>query len=696
MSKRHKEEKKKLKEEKKKLKKEKKANKPLSVFGLIISIIKGIIQSIPKMWKSILIRSIISFFVVTSFSVYSIAVKNEGIGLIKLNSGKFWSDVINTGGNEVAFNVMSFVLTYALTLIYSRIRNGGIKKFFKEVFGTIPWTKNCILGSKNVIGPLMFFSMGLVMILGIFAKNNILFITLAITIFFEYASKEKSLVFAVSLAFWNDFHRLFKRKKGIQPLNKEYVGIMTFSMLLGMIILALIPINRARLISIILMIVFIALTVLLTYNKISKKAVKSAMFFIVFALMAQRLTGIVFADNGGWSEGGKSVSTYVGSAGSVGVFITSAVSGLFSVAGGLLGVTIGALGGNLDVKGNWNYGSGMGAALGEDVAYVGIETVVGIKDLTVDLFTGCHLIKQTKENIDKEMTDFFDKGFQIKEEVSEWIDENVTTEVVLDTAEGMIKDINGLVSGEYAAEWIKDELQEFYNDPEAYVNNAIEIIEKGGTLTGKASVAVENFLNKIKNDPRAAYEIIKALSPADSIKNIIDPNKGLGERMLNVPFATMDVAEILVGFGLVNIATEVAEQGVKLGVKTVIKEGVEEIAERGTKEVVEEVVERGTKEVVEEVAERGTKEAVEEVAERGTKEAVEEVGERGTKEAVEEVGERGTKEVVEEVGERGTKEVTEEVGERGTKEVTEEVGERGTKEVTEEVGERGTKEAVRK
>jgi len=666
---------KKDKKDKKRIKKEKKESKPLSILGLLVSIIKGVIKSIPKMWKSILIRSIISFLVVTGFSIYSIAVKNEGIGLIKLNSGKFWSDAVNTGGNETAFNVMSFILTYVITLIFSRIRNGGIKKFFKDVFGTIPWTKKCVTESKNIVGPLMFFSMGLVMILGIFAKNNLMFITLAITIFFEYASREKSLVFAVALAFWNDFHRVFKRKKGIQPINKEYVGTITFSLFLGMIILALIPINRARIISIILMIVFIALAVLLTYNKISKKAVKSAMFFIVFALMTQRLTGIVFADNGGWSEGGKSVTTYVGSAGSVGVFITSAVSGLFSVAGGLLGVTIGVLGGNLDVKGNWNYGAGMGAALGEDVAYVGIETVVGIKDLTVDIFTGGHLIRQTKENIDKEMTDFFDKGFQLQEKVFDWVDENVTTEVVLDTVEGMVKDINGLMSGEYAAEWIKEELQEFYNDPEAYANNAIEIIKKGGTLTGEASVAVEGFLNNIKNDPRAAYEIIKAISPADSIKNMIDPNKGLGERLLNVPFAAMDTAEILVGFGLVNIATGVAEQGVKLGVRTVIKEGIEEIAERGTKEVGERVV----KEALEETGQRVGQES---------QEALEEVGQRGTKEVTKEAGQRGAQELTEEAGQRGAQELTEEAGQRGTKEVAEEVGERGTKETVEETGQR--------
>ena len=685
---------KKSKVKKDKNRKKEKKQKPLSIFGLLVTIIKGIFKSIPKMWKSILIRSAISFFVVTAFSMYSIAVKNEGTGAVRFASGTFWGDAINTGGNEAAFNTMCFIATYALTMIVSRIRNGGVKKFFKDIFGTIPWTKECLVGSKTLVGPLMFFTMALIMSLGIFVNNNLLFITLGITLFFEYASREKGLVSVLSLAFWNDFHRVFKRKKGIQPLNFKYVGMITLSMLLGMIILIFMPVDRARTFSIILTILFIALGALLTYNKISKKVAKNTVSFVIFALLSYQLTGIVFADNGGWTEGGRSVTTYVGSAGSVGAFITSAVSGIFSVAGGLLGVAIGGMSGSIDIKGNWNYGSEMGAALGEDIAYVGIETVVGVKDLTVDLFTDRSLINATMDNINEEMTDFFDSGFQLTEQVSDWVEENVTTEIALETAEGMVRDINGLISGEYAADWIKEELQEFANDPEAYVNNAIAIIEQGGTLAGEASVAVERFLNNMRNDPRAAYEIIKAISPADSIKNIIDPDKGLGERLINVPFATLDVAEMLVGFGMVNVATEAAEQGVKLGVRTAIRETAEEAGQRIGQEVAEEAGQRLTQEVAEEAGQRVGQEVAEEAGQRIGQEAVEEAGQRTTQEIAEEAGQRTTQEIAEETGQRTSQEVTEEAGQRTTQEVGEEAGQRTTQEVAEESGQRTTQEVT--
>jgi hypothetical protein len=644
------------------------------------------------MWKSILIRSAISFFVVTAFSMYSIAVKNEGTGAVRFASGTFWGDAINTGGNEAAFNTMCFIATYALTMIISRIRNGGVKKFFKDIFGTIPWTKECLVESKKMVGPLMFFTLALIMSLGIFLNNNLLFITLAITLFFEYASREKGLVSVLSLAFWNDFHRVFKRKKGIQPLNFKYVGMITLSMLLGMIILIFMPVDRARTFSIILTRLFLALGVLLIYNKISKKVAKNTVSFVIFTLLSYQLTGIVFADNGGWTEGGRSVTTYVGSAGSVGAFITSAVSGIFSVAGGLLGVAIGGITGSTDLVGNWNYGSEMGAALGEDVAYVGIETVVGVKDLTVDLFTDRSLINATMDNINEEMTDFFDSGFQLTEQVSDWVEENVTTEIALETAEGMVRDINGLISGEYAADWIKEELQEFANDPEAYVNNAIAIIEQGGTLAGEASVAVERFLDNMRNDPRAAYEIIKAISPADSIKNIIDPNKGLGERLINVPFATMDVAEMLVGFGMVNVATEAAEQGLKLGVRTAIRETAEEAGQRITQEVAEEAGQRVTQEMAEEAGQRVTQEIAEETGQRVGQEAMEEAGQRTTQEIAEEAGQRTTQEIAEETGQRAGQEVAEETRQRTSQEVAEETGQRTSQEIAEESGQRTTQE----
>lgn len=685
---------KKSKDKKEKKQKKDKKQKPLSILGLLITIIKGLFKSIPKMWKSILIRSAISFFVVTAFSMYSIAVKNEGSGAVRFASGTFWGDAINTGGNEAAFNTMCFIATYALTMVVSRIRSGGFKKFFKDIFGTIAWTKECLVESKPKLGSLVFFTMALIMSLGIFVNNNLLFITLAITLFFEYASREQGLVSVITLAFWNDFHRVFKRKKGIQPLNFKYVGMITLSMLLAMVTLILIPVDRARTFSFILTILFLALAVLLTYNKVSKKTAKNTVSFVIFALLSYRLSGVVFADNGGWTEGGRSVTTYVGSAGSVGVMITSAVSGLFSVAGGLLGVAIGGLTGSIDIRGNWNYGSEMGAALGEDIAYVGIETAVGIKDLTVDLFTDRSLINATMDNINEEMTDFFDSGFQLTEQVTQWVEENVTTEIALETAEGMVRDINGLISGEYAADWIKEELEAFVNDPEAYVNNAIAIIEQGGTLAGEASVAVERFLNNMRNDPRAAYEIIKAISPADSIKNIIDPNKGLGERLINVPFATMDIAEMLVGFGLVNVATEAAEQGVKLGVRTAIRETAEEAGQRIGQEVAEEAGQRITQEVAEEAGQRVTQEMAEEAGQRVTQEIAEESGQRVGQEAIEEAGQRTTQEIAEETGQRTGQEVIEETGQRTSQEVAEEAGQRTTQEVAEETGQRTGQEAV--
>lgn len=81
------------------------------------------------MWKSILIRSVISFLVVAGFSFYSIAFKNQGFGDVKYKLGTFWGDLVNSGRNGTAYNTICFVATYSLTLIFTKIRSHGIKKF---------------------------------------------------------------------------------------------------------------------------------------------------------------------------------------------------------------------------------------------------------------------------------------------------------------------------------------------------------------------------------------------------------------------------------------------------------------------------------------------------------------------------------------------------------------------------------------
>jgi hypothetical protein len=712
----------------------KKKEKQLSLIGLFVMIVTGFVKSIPKLWKSILIRSVISFLVVMAFNFYTIAVINEGFGGAGYTFGTFWGDMSNLQGNNAAFSTICFVITYVITMLISQIASKGIKVFGLDVIGIFPWIISCFSEAGKKVGPVMLITMGAMMLIGILTQNEMLFIILIITFFFELVAKEKGLVGSVSMAVWNDFHRVAKRKvKPIPNLNPQYVGVIGFGLFVSSIILYIIPLEKQRFFSIILMIVFITLGVLLALNKINNRTAKTLIIIVLFNIVYLRVTGRVFADDGGWHEGGANPKDYLASAGSKEVIKSGIKPATVAVAGGWLASAVNTITGT--VKWGW----GFTTAVAEDVGYVVKETAIGVKDLTVDVFTGGELIKETFIGSVTEVGELADDTIGLIKDGAKWVDENVTVENILEAGEGAVD-----LAGE-GIDALVAEGEEFIDDPTKYVEDTVDagikLVEDGGTLAGELSVKAEKLLNDMLEageDPKKVYEAIKKILPTDNIKNMIDPDSPLAVRLLNAGFAIIDAGQLILTGGAGSAATEVLEQGVKVGIKEaveigtkeVIEQGVKEIIEQGTKEVIEqgtkEIIEQGTKEIIEqgtkEIIEQGTKEVIEqgtkEIIEQGTKEIIEqgtkEIIEQGTKEVIEqgtkEIIEQGTKEVIEqgtkEVIEQGTKEVieqgTKEVIEQGTKEVveqgTKETLEQGTKEAVEqgakETAEQGTKEAV--
>ncbi len=696
----------------------KKKEKQLSLIGLFVMIVTGFVKSIPKLWKSILIRSVISFLVVMAFNFYTIAVINEGFGGAGYTFGTFWGDMSNLQGNNAAFTTICFVITYVITMLISQIASKGIKVFGLDVIGIFPWIISCFSEAGKKVGPVMLITMGAMMLIGILTQNEMLFIILIITFFFELVAKEKGLVGSVSLAIWNDFHRVAKRKvKPIPHLNPQYIGVIGFGLFVSSIILYVIPLEKQRFFSIILMIVFITLGVLLALNKINNRTAKTLIIIVLFNVVYLRVTGRVFADDGGWYEGGANPKDYLASAGSKEVIKSGIKPAAAAVAGGWLASALSTITGT--VKWGW----GFTTAVAEDVGYVIKETAIGVKDLTVDVFTGGELIKETFIGSVTEVGELADDTIGLIKDGANWVDENVTVENILEVGEGAVD-----LAGE-GLDALVAEGEEFIDDPTKYVEDTVDagikLVEDGGTLAGELSVKAEKLLNDMLEageDPRKVYEVIKKILPTDNIKNMIDPDSPLGVRLLNAGFAVLDAGQLILTGGAASAGTEVLEQGVKAGIKEVVELGTKEVIEQGVKEVIEqgtrEVIEQGVKETIEqgtkEVIEQGVKETIEqgtkEVIEQGVKETIE----QGTKEVIEqgvkETVEQGTKEVIEqgvkEAAEQGAKEAVEqgakETAEQGVKEAAEqgakETAEQGAKEAAEqgvkETAEQGAKETA--
>jgi len=526
--------------------------RPLSMIGLVIMIITGFVKSIPKLWKSILIRTLISFLVVMTFNFYTIAIKNEGFGGAGYTFGTFWGDMSNLKGNNVAFTTICFVLTYVLTMIVSQIQAKGFKVFLSDVIHVFPWIMTSLTVPGKKVPSIMLITMGFSMIIGILTKNEMLLITLMLTFFFELVAKEKGLVGAVSMAVWNDFHRIAKRKvQPIPPLNPLYVGTITLSLLFAVIILYIIPMDKKSFISTLLMIVFIGIGLLLSWNIISKSTAKNIIVFVLINLVYYRVFGYIFADDGGWHEGGGNPKDYLNSAGAKEVIGSGVTPAVGSIIGGWLGSAVSTATGAL----KWTWG--FTKAVAEDVGYVVKETAIGIKDLAVDAVTGGQLIKETLNGSYTEVKDLLNSGYELGKDGIDWIDKNVTIENIKQLGEDAIK-----LAGD-GIDAIKAEGEEFINDPEKYIGDkiesGIEFVENAGTLAGELSVKAEKLIEDMLEageDPRKVWDMVKKILPTDSINGMIDPKSPLALRLVNAGFAIIDAGQLIFTGGAGNLVTE--------------------------------------------------------------------------------------------------------------------------------------------
>jgi len=672
-----------------------KVEKKLSIIGLFVMIIVGFVKSIPKMWKSILLRTIISFLIIMLVNVYTIALKNEGYGPSNFSFGTFWGDMMNLNENTAAYSALCFVATYLLTMIISQIFAKGIKLFFLDIAAVFPWMIDCFQKLGKKVGPLLLITMGVTMALGIATKNDLLFITLAITLFFEFVGQEKGIVGSLALASWNDYHRVFKKKQDIPDLNSHYVGILIMGLFGAMVILFLIPTNSKVLFSAILLIVFIALGVLLALNKVTNKTVKNAMLFLIFNLVIMKMTGVVRADNGGYSEAGASWGTYIGTSGSKEVILSGVKPSIFGVVGGYLA----SAGNGLVSAGKWGWG--FTKAVASDVGYVVKETAIGINDLRKDIITNdlkigkFELIKGTWDGSVKECKEFQKDIYEAGYKGAEWVEKNVTME--------NIKKLGTKATdvAEAGFDILVEEGKEFIDDPMGYAGDkydaGIDLVEKGGEFAGELSIKAEKLITDMiegGKDPKKVWEIIKKILPTDSIKNMIDPNSPLGVRLLNTGFAVLDAGQLIFTAGAGTVLAGGVKEGIELGIKTGVKEGIELGIKTGVKEGIELGVKTGVKEGIELGVKTGVKEGIELGAKTGVKEGIELGAKTGVKEGIETGAKTGVKEGIETGVKTGAKEGIETGVKTGAKEGIETGVKTGVKEGAETGVKTGAKEGA--
>ncbi len=309
---------------------------PESIWQLLKLMVSGFIRSIPKAGLWFLVKSVAVFFAIMYVNYYYIAVKNEGYGGTPV-PGTVTYYLFNLGANKAAFNILVAVASFLLTSIFSQIKSRGFKGFFTDLFHTFSWAGYCTLKAGRWSLPSLLFTAGLMMLVGFFVNNRVLFITLAIGQFFGFISQNRNLTYVAVRVGWNDVQKTFLGRKPGNAVNEGVAGLLPLGFMLGALTLILVPFQYMKVLSFLLMVLFIGLGIFLSLGKTTPRAVASILVFVGVNLLWFRLFGRIFADDGGKNEIGGNFGNYLRDPAGQMIVTNGVQPGILGALGGLLG-----------------------------------------------------------------------------------------------------------------------------------------------------------------------------------------------------------------------------------------------------------------------------------------------------------------------------------------------------------------------
>ena len=528
--------------------------------GLIRLMVVSAFKNVPKMIKGMLIQGVIAFLIVFFINFYAVAIKNEGFSM-SLPVDSPWYPLLNIGDNQAAFSALSFLFMFVLSTLWGRIRGHGVKQFFHEIFSVPGWTAQSLRETGRFSLPVLIVSSGLMLFTSLFIQNRYLYVTFAIGLFFAYAAGNADFSMLLFRAIWSDLQRVFRRGRPVQPAHTGSIALTMLGFMLGSILLVYLP--KQPVLPIVIGALFVIVGILLFRRKISPQ---TAVFLLglatVYAVFSE-LDVRVLADDGGWQEGGGTLSSYARSPGAAEVVKTGVQPGLLGTMGSMLG-SIFSTGYNAAASAARtavNAGKYVGGKVVDGAKYVA-ETAVGVGKEAVQIgrdLLNPEIIKNTAVNIKNELVEtagiIKDGVVAVAGEVKQAVvDVYNDPQILVDTVKGTAGDIkDGVVTAvTETAQAVKD----IYNNPELILDTL-----KGSAETVKTVVSnVASAIYTTVTDPEKAWEFVKDAVGVKDFQNSWDPNKPLITRIGSVLTGTIKLGTTIASAGQAGAA-------IKSGVK---------------------------------------------------------------------------------------------------------------------------------
>lgn len=593
---------------------------PETTFGLLKLVFTSAFKHLPKMIASMAIKGILSFTLAFVINFYVIAVKNNGLGM-SLPKESPWYPLLNIGENQAAFSALCFLAFFILTSLFDRIRDRGLKRFLLDLVGIPSWTAQAVRETGRLSVPVLAIAAGMSLFLSLVVENRYLFISLAFGILMGYSARHAdfSLIFAQTI--WSDTRKLFGRQKQKKEAPVGAMALFMLGLAIGLVLLVFIP--KQPVLPVLAGIVLIALGILAAKRKVAPRA---AIFIFGLVITSSILSGIsssVYADDGGWWEGGADWWTWIRSPGAWAVIRNGFRTGLLATAGSIIGslFNAGCRVISSAVTGAYNVASrgasavydtlknasdrvAEGVSQASDAVAEGLRTVSSGLGYTYDVVTGTiagtvgqvidtagYVLDRGWEEIKETASGFKDGVFQLLADPELWDSwfDNMYADVtqmesslgdfagsVWETASGyadwqIVKDgLGGTLDDigyglSTSAGWIRDEAVSYWNTPDAFWDRAYENVTTGVETAGNVLANTWNAVSNTVNDPEKVYQTVKDMIGADNFSNSWDPNRSGWDRIGQSLWGTFELGGTLstikeAGMGLTRYADDLVGQ----------------------------------------------------------------------------------------------------------------------------------------
>ncbi|BEP29520.1 hypothetical protein [Helicovermis profundi] len=319
-----------MKKKKKIAKQNKESKSPKTLFQLFKLILISFIKGIPKLFKRTIIKLSVIFLIIIIINTYLLVVKNEGFSPTQ---GNKWLDITSLQGNVAWATAFWTFAMFFITTVLSRIKEDGLKKFLTDIFSSPSFIRKNMKSNKTSALPTLLITTTGVLLFTLLIKNKGALLLYTFIAFLSFTKRGNSFLIIFFALLKSDLNRIFHKNN---KTNQSSLYIMAFSVSLAFLIAFFI---RKPMFIILLSLALIGISF---YHKSKHKSVKTMIFIFAFFgvnYLYYKLSGNVFADDGGWQESGATLGGWIGSDGAG----TALTMGISPAAGGVLGTILGTI-----------------------------------------------------------------------------------------------------------------------------------------------------------------------------------------------------------------------------------------------------------------------------------------------------------------------------------------------------------------